>query len=62
MDESIVTREVFLKYVKLQRSGLVNMLSSEVRAMTGITMEQHYSIIEHYSKYYEQFMSNTDAE
>ena len=45
----------FEKYVKLQRSGEINMVSSEVQNRLGISKEEHQFIIENYSALLAEF-------
>lgn len=66
-DQNIVTREVFMSYVSLQRVGLINMLSPEVREMVNMTPEQHLEIITNYEYYYDKYVNcnqqeNTEGE
>lgn len=45
----------FEKYLKLQKSGELNMLSPEVRERLEISKDEHYYIIEHYSELFEEY-------
>ena len=40
----------FEKYLALQKSGELNMVSPEVQSRLGITKEEHLFILEHYSE------------
>ena len=48
----------FEKYLELQRSGELNMVSPEVQDRLGITKDEHLYILQHYSELlaeYEEF-------
>ena len=45
----------FENYVKLQKSGKVNMVSSEVQKKLNISKEEHQFIIKNYDAIYEEF-------
>ena len=44
-----VTQEDFSAYEEIRRSGITNMISSDVRDLAGIDKETHLAIMEHYS-------------
>lgn len=48
----MVTKEVFEKYVKVQRSGEYNMIMDALKVMeiTGITREQYSCILQNYQQ------------
>ena len=45
----------FEKYLELQHSGELNMVSSEVQTKLGISKEEHHFILENYSSLLEEF-------
>lgn len=45
----------FEKYLMLQKSGEVNMVSSEVQARLGISKEEHRYIIDNYSALLDEY-------
>ena len=45
----------FEKYLELQRSGELNMVSPEVREKLGITKDEHHYILEHYSELLDEY-------
>ena len=47
----------FEKYLALQKSGEVNMASSEVQTRLGISKEEHYYIMENYNDLLEEYKS-----
>ena len=54
-DTPIITREDFQRFVDVQKSGVCNMLSSQVETLAGITKEQHLHIIKHYGEISKMF-------
>lgn len=53
----VATMTAFEKYLELQRSGEVNMVSSEVQVRLGISKEEHRYIMENYKALLEEFNS-----
>ena len=49
------TMYAFEKYLELQRSGEINMVSSEVQTKLGISQEEHHFILENYSALLEEY-------
>lgn len=49
------TMYAFEKYLELQKSGEINMVSSEVQTRLGISKEEHRFIMENYSALLEEF-------
>lgn len=49
-NDRIITREDFLKYEKVRKSGKYDMLFSAAREATGLTEEQYYAIRTHYTQ------------
>ena len=49
------TMYAFEKYLELQRSGELNMVSSEVQARLGISKEEHHFILENYNALLEEY-------
>ena len=45
----------FEKYLVLQKSGELNMVSPEVQSRLGITKDEHLYILEHYSELLEEY-------
>ena len=45
----------FEQYLKLQKSGEINMVSAQVRERLGITKEEHVYIMEHYSELLKEY-------
>lgn len=56
--ECTVKKSEFQKFRVLQMQGICNMLSSQVRDITGLTKDQHQYIIEHYSELEEMYNVN----
>lgn len=46
----IITREDFLNYEKVRKSGKYDMLFSAAREATGLTEDQYYAIRAHYTQ------------
>ena len=44
-----VTKEQFESFVRVQRSGVVNMLSPQVQSLANISKEVHTAILNEYS-------------
>lgn len=43
-----ITKEKFERFIKLQAKGRVNMLTKEVREITGLTFDEHVYIVNNY--------------
>ena len=46
----IITRQDFLNYEKVRKSGKYDMLFSAAREATGLTEDQYYAIRTHYTQ------------
>lgn len=46
----VVSKEEFLAFVRVQRSGICNMLDPMIRMIAGLTKEKHLFILEHYAE------------
>ena len=46
---------VFERYLEIQKSGEINMVSSRVRDVLGISKEEHQFIMTHYAELLEEF-------
>lgn len=46
----IITRQDFLNYEKVRKSGKYDMLFSDAREATGLTEDQYYAIRTHYTQ------------
>ena len=55
-----VSKEQFERYVRVQKSGVTNMLSPDVQILANISSEIHLEIIKNYSKYAEFYGINMD--
>ena len=51
----MITRNKFIRYVKVQASGTCNMWSSEVQHLANISREEHMDIIKNYDVYVKEF-------
>lgn len=51
----MITRNKFIRYVKVQASGICNMWSSEVQHLANISREEHMDIIKNYDVYVKEF-------
>lgn len=49
------TMYAFEKYLELQKSGEINMVSSEVQSKLGISKEEHQFIMKNYSALLQEF-------
>ncbi len=53
----MITKEKFLAYVRVQNSGVINMLDAEMGThLSGLTEDEYWEIINNYSKYRKQFL------
>lgn len=50
-----VTKAEFERYKEVQKSGVVNMLSSQVQDLANISRDTHMEIIQTYDKLAEQY-------
>jgi adenylosuccinate synthase len=50
-----IDKNKFIRYVKVQASGVCNMWSSEVQDRAGLTKEEHMDIIKNYDVYEKEF-------
>ena len=55
MDNINVTKDEFERFVRVQRSGVVNMVSSQVQDLANISKDTHMLILKHYSELEAQF-------
>ena len=63
--EITISREQFLRYVRVQKSGVTNMLSPDVQILANLSSAAHLEIIKNYSKYsklYNISMDNIENE
>ena len=51
----MITKYKFIKYVRVQASGVCNMWSPEVEYLANITKEEHLDIIKNYDSYVKEF-------
>lgn len=56
MDTVNISKEDFMAYEDVRQSGVVNMLSNDVRELAGINKSQHAYIIEHYGELKSKYM------
>ena len=49
--DSVVDKESFINYIRVQMSGMYNMWDSRVEEEANITEEQHLYIIRNYEKF-----------
>ena len=53
----MITKEKFLRYVRVQNSGVINMLDVETGTrLSGLTEDEYWEIINNYSKYRTEFL------
>lgn len=53
----MITKEKFLAYVRVQNSGVINMLDVETGThLSGLTKDEYWEIINNYSKYRSEFL------
>lgn len=54
----IITKEKFLAYYQVQKSGKYNMIMEATPAMkdAGLTREEYFNIIKNYGKYYNEYV------
>ena len=50
-----VSKDEFLAFVRVQKSGICNMFDPMVRMIAGLTKEKHLFIIEHYGELEKEF-------
>lgn len=55
VEEVTVTKGQFESFKNLQKQGVCNMVSPEVRTLVGLTKEQHYYILNNYSELEEKY-------
>ena len=55
MSNRPITKEDFQRYVKVQESGVCNMLSSQVRDYAFLTKEQHTYILKNYKQLSDEY-------
>lgn len=53
--ECIITIDKFIRYVKVQASGVCNMWSPDVERLASLTKEEHLDIIKNYDLYVKEF-------
>lgn len=54
----MVSRKVFEKYLEIQKSGEMNMLSINVERNTGISSDAHIDIIKNYKEIFNRYERN----
>lgn len=62
--ELVASKEEFIRYLRLQKSGICNMLADTVQSVAEISKEAHADIIIRYDQYIEQYgvtTSDVDA-
>ena len=53
----MITKEKFLSYVRVQNSGVINMLDVKKGThLSGLTEDEYMDIIHNYSKYHSEFL------
>ena len=53
----MITKEKFLAYVRVQNSGVIDMLDVETgTSLSGLTKDEYWEIINNYSKYRTEFL------
>ncbi len=57
MDNINVTKDEFERFVEVQESGAVNMVSSQVQDLANISKDTHMLILKHYSELEAQYSS-----
>lgn len=57
LNEATVTKEIFAKYVAIQREGKYNMVmdAKEVMTLMGVTEDIYKSILQNYERYSKKF-------
>ena len=57
MDNINVSKDEFERFVEVQESGAVNMVSSQVQDLANISKDTHMLILKHYSELEAQYSS-----
>ena len=57
-----ITKDEFLDYETVKRSGFYNMLDSQAREMTDLSREQWVTIIENYSELKNKYIGDSDGQ
>ena len=57
MDNINVTKDEFERFVEVQESGAVTMVSSQVQDLANISKDTHMLILKHYSELEAQYSS-----
>ena len=57
MDNMNVTKDEFERFVEVQESGAVNMVSSQVQDLANISKDTNMLILKHYSELEAQYSS-----
>ena len=54
----MITKEKFLSYYRVQKSGMYNMIMEAKYAMAdaGLTKDEYFEIISNYNKYYKEYV------
>jgi hypothetical protein len=56
---TMITKEEFLSYVRVQESGVTNMFDvNNVTMLSGLTREQYFDIMKNYDKYNKEYVEN----
>jgi len=58
MSNVVVTRDDFIAFAKVRRSGEYNMLDSNARHMAGLSKEKWDEIIRQYNKFEKKYKEN----
>ena len=56
----MISKDEFLDYETVKRSGFYNMLDSQAREMTDLSREQWVTIIENYSELKNKYIGDDD--
>ena len=60
MSDVVVTREDFIAFARVRRSGKYNMLDSNARHMAGLSKEKWIEIIKQYSDLENKYKENEE--
>lgn len=61
-NDRVITRENFLKYEEVRKSGKYDMLMHEAQRATGLTEDQYIALRTHYARIAETYRKNPDKE
>ena len=60
MSDVVVTREDFIAFARVRRSGKYNMLDSNARHMAGLSKEKWLGIIRQYSEFENKYKEDKE--